>query len=126
MFRAATVGCLVALLSGCAFFNGSHQSVRLSSNVPARIYAGSIRIAETDALVEKEVRLRRGDQHVLTAKAEGYEDLQVVLERRITGLGALDLIGAVLIAVPVVTFATGHAYSIDPDSVSFELEPATH
>lgn len=123
--RALALLVVLPSLAGCAFLNGSHQTVRVSSNVPARIYAGPLRVAETDGHSETRVQLRRGEQHVLVAKAEGYEDMEVGLVRRINALGSLDLIGAILIAVPVVTFATGHAYSIEPRSVSFELEPAT-
>ena len=65
---------------------------------------------------------------MLEARASGYESVSVSLDREFSVLGTLDLIGAILIAVPVVTFATGHAYAVGPDRVHFELSQtvATH
>jgi hypothetical protein len=112
------------LISGCAFVNGSRQSVSVSTNVPARIYSDSLAVARTDGRSPTPLKLRRGDQHFLVAKADGYQDSSASLKRKLNALGILDLIGAMIIALPVVTFATGHAYSIEPGEVHLELERA--
>lgn len=112
------------LAPGCAFLNGSRQTIRVSTNVPAKIYSDSLAMARTDGRSPTRIKLRRGDAHFLVAKAHGYQESSASLERKVNALGILDLIGAMIIALPVVTFVTGHAYSIDPREVHLELELA--
>jgi hypothetical protein len=118
MLIAATCG-----LTACSFVHGSHQKVRISTNVPARIYVGDHLVAETSGGAAT-AKLRRGRNYVMTARADGYEESSTSLTREINLLGTLDLIGAILITVPVVTFATGHAYSLAPAEVHLDLERA--
>ena len=116
---------LLALLTsqtGCAFLNGRYQSVRVSSNVPARIYAGDLLVAETDGAEPAKARLRRGKGYVITAKAPGYQDVSVSLTKEFTVLGTLDLLGALIIALPAETFASGHAYGLEPSRIHLDLE----
>ncbi len=107
--------------SGCAFLNGAYDTVRVYTNVPAKIYRKDQFVGRTTGAEPVAIRLRRGHAHVLVARAPGYEEASVGLDREFSVLGALDLIGAILIVVPVVTFATGHAYAVGPDRVHFEL-----
>ena len=125
--RCARVRQIVAALlisswtSGCAFLNGAYDTVRVYTNVPAKIYSGDRLVGSTNGGEHVVIRLRRGHEHRLEARAPGYEPASVRLDREFSALGALDLIGAILIAVPVVTFATGHAYAVSPDVVHLEL-----
>jgi hypothetical protein len=124
--RAARTVALVAAaswLSACSFVHGSHQKVRVSTNVPAKIYVEGRLVAETNGEAAT-AKLRRGKAHLITARAEGYEEAFTSLGRELTFLGTLDLIGAILITLPVVTFATGHAYSVSPDEIHLDLEKA--
>ena len=121
--------CVVAVasaswLSGCALVTGSHQKIRVSTNVPARIYVENRLVASTNG-EPTTARLRRGREYMLTAKAGGYKEASTRLERHITFLGTLDLIGGIFIALPAITFATGHAYSIEPRRIHLDLEEAT-
>jgi hypothetical protein len=121
--RCLAIAAAVSWLSACAFVAGSHQKVRVSTNVPAKIYVENRLLAETNGKPAT-ARLRRGADYVLTARAEGYEDTSTSLKRRITFLGTLDLIGGIFIVLPAVTFATGHAYSVEPNRIHLDLEKA--
>jgi hypothetical protein len=121
--RALALAAALCWLSACSFVHGSHQKVQISTNVPAKIYVGDRLIAETDG-APTTAKLRRGRTHFITAKAPGYEEAFTALERELTFLGTLDLIGALLITLPVITFATGHAYSVSPGELHLDLEAA--
>ncbi len=112
---------IVSWTSGCAFLNGAYDTVRVHTNVPAKIYSGDRLVGSTTRGEPVAIRLRRGHEYRLEARAPGYQPTSVKLNREFSALGALDLIGAILIAVPVVTIATGHAYAVAPDVVHFEL-----
>jgi hypothetical protein len=119
--RALALVAALCWLSACSFVHGSHQKVQISTNVPAKIYLGDRLIAETDG-VPTTVKLRRGKTHFITAKAPGYDEAYTSLQRELTFLGTLDLLGALLITLPVVTFASGHAYSVSPGELQLDLE----
>jgi hypothetical protein len=119
--RALALVTALVWLPACSFVHGSHQKVQISTNVPAKIYVGDRLIAETNG-APATAELRRGKTHLITAKADGYEEAFTPLERELTFLGTLDLIGAILITLPVVTFATGHAYAVSPDEIRLDLE----
>lgn len=119
--RALVAIAVASWLCACSFVHGGYQEVSISTNVPARIYAGNRLVGETNGRPAT-AKLRRGSAHVITARAEGYEEISTRLERQITPLGALDLIGGILIVVPVVTFATGHAYALTPGEIHLDLE----
>ncbi len=121
--RILAIAVAASWLSACSFMNGSHTKVWISTNVPAKIYADQRLIAETNGKEPVETRLRRGKDYLFQVKSPGYQDARAQLSRSFSVLGTLDLIGAMLIGVPVVTFATGHAYGLDPAHLHIDLMP---
>ena len=119
--RALFAVAVASWLCACSFVHGGHQRVTISTNVPAKIYAGNRLVGETNG-GPATAKLRRGKGHVITARAKGYDEVSTRLERQITLLGALDLAGAILLVVPVITFATGHAYALTPGEIHLDLE----
>jgi hypothetical protein len=112
-------------LSGCALVNGSSQRISISTSVPdARIVVDGRPVGKTQEGEPLVLIVKRNEDHVITAQKDGYISKYQRTETRICTLGVLDLVGACIFLIPVISFITGGAFEIQPSDVYIALDPA--
>ena len=119
-----SVSCLVL---GCAFVTGRYQNVLITTNVPdAKVFVDGqpfgVSKGEGTPLI---ANLKKSKEHYVTATKDGYESTTRSLHATLSGIGILDVIGAALFLLPIITVLTGHAYELEPDSLYLPLDPLT-
>jgi hypothetical protein len=124
MSRARLLAVLaLAFAPGCAaIIRGTHQDVTVDSAAPRAIVRADGAIV-TPGVIE----LRRGRRHRITAELPGRVPVTTVIDRELSwGWLALDIGVSIVtfpfgLAAPIVDFATGAIYTLEPDRV--ELPP---
>jgi hypothetical protein len=109
------------LVSGCAIVsNGRHQEVVVvTSPVQAELTVASEPGAayRTPTLV----RLRRTKEHVLVARAQGYEEASTVVRSHVDW--AVVVIDCLLLCAPLlIDWPLGAVYTLEPTTVRLELD----
>jgi len=127
-FNRACACLMVAVLiggTGCSFFTGLHETIPVRTNVPgARILVDGQPMGTTpQADSPLYVTLRKDKDHYVTATKEGYESSTRSLQRKLSGVGFVDVVGAYFWLLPIVTIGTGHAWTLEPDSLYLTLDP---
>lgn len=105
-------------VSCSAIINGSKQNVSIRATpIDAEIFVDG-ELAGTGTAA---VKLKRGKEHVIEAKLEGYRVAKVTTDNSITGWfwGNCIFGGVIGMAVDLIT---GSAYDVDPEHVSLNLE----
>jgi hypothetical protein len=112
---------------GCAFATGLRQDVPITTNVPdVSIFIDGRPFGATTANGPPLIaNLKKSKQHYVTASKEGYQSTTRSLNPTLSSLGILDLVGAAIILIPVITLITGHAYELEPDALYLPLDPLT-
>jgi hypothetical protein len=109
----------VSLVVSCSsIINGSKQNVSIRADpLSADIFVDG-ELAGTGIA---EVKLKRGKDHVIEAKLDGYRTAKVTTDRSLTGWfwGNCILGGVIGMAIDLIT---GSAYDVDPEHVSLNLE----
>jgi len=107
---------LVFLIAGCAtIIHGTRQNIAVSS-VPsgARVIVKGVHMATTPAVIE----LKRNESNIiLRFEKEGYEPVEVALNRSVDGWIAGNIIFGGLIGL-AIDFISGGAYQLTPSEVN--------
>ena len=106
--------------AGCGtIIHGTRQTITLNSTPEgAQILENGQVIGTTPT----QLRFKRGDDHLLTFRLDGYEDVRVELDKEIdTTSLVLNLLFGGLIGF-AVDFSNGAAYALDPSIVDVILE----
>lgn len=124
MTRRSTALTLLVLfaapfVAGCgSIIHGTRQEIILNSTPEgAQILENGQPIGTTPTTL----RFRRGDDHLLTFRLDGYQDVRVTLNKELSPVTLLNLIGGGLIGF-VVDFSNGAAYELDPDIVDVVMQ----
>ena len=121
--RLATTAALGAALllgpAGCGLFVPSQQSVTITSNDPnARIVVNGEPVGTGDVVV----KLNRRDRHVVQAYAsDGSQDRRRI-DKELSPVAILDIIGGVVFLVPFLGLLGPGTYNLDPDTVNFYFD----
>ena len=113
---------LSVLLSGCGtLFGGTYQNVPMYSTPEgAEVVINGESVGTTPVAFQ----LKRGQIYVVEFRREGYDDVRVVLDRRVRlGPLALNLLTPFYVGL-AVDFGNGAAYYVDPGYLDVELPPA--
>ena len=116
------VAASATFIASCStIINGSKQDVYVKATpMDAKIYIDG-ELSGTGATT---VKLKRGKEHVVEVKLEGYRTAKVTTDKSITGWFWGNLIcGGVLGGV--IDLVTGSAYDVDPDHIAVTLESGT-
>ena len=111
-FGLLAVLLIATVASGCAsIINGTRQIITLSSTPEgAEIFENGYSIGTTPT----QLRFKRGEDHLLTFRLEGYEDVRVTLEKELDPIVFLNLTSILGYAID---FSNGAAYKLDPSIV---------
>ena len=125
MTRRSTALTLLVLfaapfVAGCgSIIHGTRQEIILNSTPEgAQILENGQPIGTTPTTL----RFRRGDDHLLTFRLDGYQDVRVTLNKE---LDATSMVLNLLFGGPigfVVDFSNGAAYELDPDIVDVVMQ----
>jgi hypothetical protein len=113
---------LISILTvGCAtIFKGSDADIRVNSQPSdASIFINEIDRGNTP----QTLTLGRDQDHILTFKKDGYEDVRIEVNKKFDGATTIlgNLVSWWVIGV-VVDVASGAAYSLEPADVQANLE----
>ena len=115
--------CIILISSsmiGCAtIFKGSKASINVNSAPSdATVYINGIDKGATPQTLS----LDRGEDHILTFKKDGYEDVKVEVNKKFDGATTIlgNIVSWALVGI-VVDVATGAAYSLEPADVQANL-----
>jgi len=110
---------LALLIVGCAtIIHGTRQNIAVNS-VPsgAKVIVKGVQIATTPAVIE----LKRNESNIiLRFEKEGYEPVEIALNRSVDGWIAGNIIFGGLIGL-AVDFISGAAYKLSPSEVQAVL-----
>jgi hypothetical protein len=111
---------------GCAFATGGlKQEVPITTNVPGAkiIIDGQPFGTSPPEGAPLIANLKKSKQHYVTASKDGYTSTTRSLSTTLNSLGMLDIIGAALWLLPIITLLTGHAWELEPESLYLPLDP---
>jgi hypothetical protein len=101
--------------------NGSYQKVKVRSTEPeAELYVNGNYMGLTPGIVS----LKRGSEHLIVIKKEGFETFRITTRNSITGWFFGNIICGGLVGM-VIDLATGNAYDVDPGVVNAKLHKNT-
>ena len=113
---------LAPLLTGCGtILGGTYQNVPMySSPEGAEVYINGEWVGTTPVAFQ----LKRGKIYVVEFRREGYEDVRVVLDRKVRmGTLALNIFTTFYTGL-AVDFSNGAAYYVNPGVLDVDLPPA--
>jgi hypothetical protein len=107
-------------VSGCAtIINGTTQKVPINSNpqgATAKAQDGA------NCTTPCSLELKRGQDHIIQIKKEGYEELSVGCQHVMSGVIAGNILLGGLIGAGIDA-ASGSMYRLTPESISVDLKP---
>ena len=112
----------VFLFASCSsIINGSKQEISIRATpIEAQIFVDG----ELAGVGKIETKLKRGKEHLIEAKMDGYRTAKLTTDKSMTGWFWGNLIcGGVLGGA--IDLITGSAYDIDPEHISLTLERGT-
>jgi len=122
---------LAVLTDGCALiFRGSEQDVTVNADQPdAQIAVDGNGIVQGSTL-----HLKRGEEHIVTAKLQGYKPYRSTIRTVTSGgitffytgfvyVGAILIVGLPLLIPWVIDGATGALNELDPDRLTITMMP---
>lgn len=108
---------------GCSIVTGINQSIRITSNVPgAEIHIDGIPYGVTSEGKPVVAKLKKSKQHYVTASKKGYASSTLSVHPTVSALGILDIIGAAIFILPIITIATGQAFELEPEALHLVLD----
>ena len=120
LYHVLTIFILLIFAVGCAaIIHGTKQDISVNSNPSGvNVYVMGVHKATTPAVIEVS---RKDSNIILRFEKDGYEPVEIALDRSIDGWiwGNIALGGVIGL---VVDFATGAAYKFTPDMVTANME----
>jgi hypothetical protein len=115
---AVTVAC--CYLAACSLFGPRKETIMVSSDPPAaQVLASGTPVGLTPVQFE----VRRDDNLFLEIRKEGYQTQYRTASRRLSTLGILDIVGGVILLLPLIGRLSAAAWEHDPAQVGVTLEP---
>lgn len=111
----------LAGLNACStFFNTTTQQVELNSNPPnAKIFVDGKSFGTTPQVIN----IERGSNHIVKFELEGFEPYETQITRQMSNWFWFNAFNGFIPGMSI-DFLTGSMYSLFPDEMSAELNPA--
>ncbi len=112
---------LILSTTGCSAFRSSTQTLTVTTDQPGtEIYINGTLAGKGTASMP----VKRNRTVSLMAKKDGYVTVQRSIGKSLNTTGILDIIGGVLILLPLFGLLASGAYSIDEDNVNIMMVKA--
>lgn len=106
------------MFSGCSAFRSSTQMISVTTDQPdAQIYINGNMAGQGSATAS----VRRNENVQIMAKKTGYVTTQRAIGHGLNTTGILDIIGGVLILVPLFGLLAAGSHNIDENNVSITM-----
>ncbi len=116
----AAAACLLTL-SACSLFVPSHQPLAVTASEPdADIYVDGALVGKGAVTID----VRRNKSHAIMARVGNRTGVANV-GTSISTTGVLDVVGGVLFLFPFIGIAGPGFFSLDPDTVTVIIPPAS-
>jgi hypothetical protein len=107
-------------LSACSLFGPRKETIIVSSDPPgAQVMASGVSVGTTPIQFE----MHRGDNLFLEIHKPGYQTQYRTSSRRLSTLGILDVVGGVMLLLPLIGLISAGAWEHDPAQFGVTLEP---
>jgi len=110
---------LVSLLAGCSAFQDATQSVRITCLQPET----TLMINDVKRDCPTTIDLPRNRASLIEARKTGYSPSVRQIGYHLGEMGKLDLVGTVLLLVPVIGLVTAGAWDLDQTELTINLSP---
>jgi hypothetical protein len=119
-FRLISVAVISCCMAGCSLFGSQSQSIGVSSDPPgAQVFVGEKLMGTTPVHFE----VARGEFHIVEVRKPGYQTQSRALQRKMSALGMLDIVGGYLWLIPLVGLFSSASFEHDPAEIGITLEP---
>ena len=109
---------LAIVSSGCSAFRSSTQIVSVTTDQPdAQIYINGNLAGQGNA----NAAVKRNENIQIMAKKSGYVTIQRTIGHSLNTTGVLDIIGGVLILVPLFGLLAAGSHSVDENNLSIAM-----
>jgi len=120
--KMLVAGVLVVVMSGCSLFGPRTQTISVSTAPSgAEVYINGMNVGKSPL----QYQARRSDDLMLEIRKPGYVSEYRNVNKTVSTLGIVDLIGGSVILVPFVGLLSSAAWKFEPASFGFVLEPQT-
>ncbi len=118
--RTAALLVATAHLSACSLSGPRMQTITVSSEPEG----AKVRVnTESVGTTPLRVQVRRGEDLLIELKKPGYETAYRKSTRTLSGLGLVDLVGGVIILIPLIGLISPAAWEHEPASFGVTLDP---
>ena len=112
---------LVLSTTGCSAFRSSTQTLSVNTDQPdTEIYINGSMVGRGTASVP----VKRNQNASIMAKKDGFVTVQRSIGKSFNTTGILDLIGGVLILLPLFGLLAPGAYSLDEENINISMVKA--
>jgi len=112
--------CLAGLNACSTFFNTTTQEIELNSNPPnAKISVDGKKYGTTPQVIN----IERGSNHIVKFELEGFEPYETQITRQMSNWFWFNALNGFIPGMSI-DLLTGSLYSLFPDEMSAELNPA--
>jgi len=123
LHRCISMVTLVAFLvsvSGCSLLAGGTQRFSVNSEPPgALVFINGNNVGSTPL----ETRIKRRNNAIVIIRKKGYHSATLTTSRDLSTIGAIDVIGGILVLVPFIGLFSGGAYVQTPKQTFVNLAP---
>ena len=113
--------CLSMIFSGCSIFRSSNQTITVTSDQSdAEIYINGTMAGHGTA----NMVVKRNQNVQILAKKDGYIPSSRSIGKSLNITGVLDIVGGVLILIPLFGLLAPGAYSLDEENISMMMVKA--
>jgi len=120
LLRVLVAGMLVVVLSGCSLFGPRSQTITVSTDpAGAEVYFNGKSVGKSPL----QYQARRSDDLMLEIRKPGYVTEYRNIDKTLSTVGLVDLIGGSVILVPFAGLLSSAAWEFEPASFGFVLEP---
>lgn len=116
----ATLGVFLVSTTGCSLFAGGTQRYSVNSEPPgALVFINGANVGSTPL----ETRISRRNNAIVIVRKKGYYPATMTTSRDLSTVGAIDVIGGILILLPFIGLFSGGAYVQTPKQTFVNLAP---
>lgn len=109
---------LVLSTSGCSSFRSSTQTLSVNTDQPdTEIYINGSMVGRGTASTP----VKRNQNVSIMAKKDGYVTVQRTIGKSLNTTGILDIVGGVLILIPLFGLLAPGAYSLDEENINVTM-----
>ena len=116
--QLASITALCIFLSSCSAFRSSTQVLTVTTDQPdAQIYINGQLAGHGTAAMP----VKRNQNAQILVKKPGYLTIQRAVGKSLNGTGILDIVGGVIILIPLFGLLAPGAYSLDENNIAMVM-----